>query len=183
MKGFYQLLVAVAVIGGGVLWYVSQRTPSPASPVAAPGGPLPVAAADGFRGYTLGTASAPIEITEYSDFECPFCASFATVQMPVIREQLIATGKVRWRFRDYPLPSHAYSRYAALAAQCAGEQSKFWEMHDQRPRHIRCLRRQPALRRPRSGQRRGGYGAGCERHAQFLRERAPVREARHVRRL
>ncbi len=131
MKGFYQLLVAVAVIGGGVLWYVSQRTPSPASPVAAPGGPLPVAAADGFRGYTLGTASAPIEITEYSDFECPFCASFATVQMPVIREQLIATGKVRWRFRDYPLPSHAYSRYAALAAQCAGEQSKFWEMHDQ----------------------------------------------------
>ena len=51
--------------------------------------------------------------------------------MPVIREQLIATGKVRWRFRDFPLPSHAYSRYAALAAQCAGEQGKFWEMHDQ----------------------------------------------------
>jgi protein-disulfide isomerase len=79
----------------------------------------------------LGAASAPIEITEYSDFECPFCASFATVQMPVIREQLIAPGKVRWRFRDFPLPSHAYSRYAALAAQCAGEQGKFWEMHDQ----------------------------------------------------
>jgi protein-disulfide isomerase len=131
MRGFYRLLVVVAVIGGGVLWYVSQRKPSAAAPVAAPGGPRPVAAADGFRGYTLGAASAPIEITEYSDFECPFCASFATVQMPVIREQLIATGKVRWRFRDFPLPSHAYSRYAALAAQCAGEQGKFWEMHDQ----------------------------------------------------
>jgi protein-disulfide isomerase len=128
MSGFYRLLVAVAVIGGGVLWYVSHQQPAPA---AAPLGPLPVAAADGFRGYTLGAAPAPIEITEYSDFECPFCASFATVQMPVIREQLIATGKVRWRFRDFPLPSHAYSRYAALAAQCAGEQSKFWEMHDQ----------------------------------------------------
>jgi protein-disulfide isomerase len=131
MKGFYRLLVAVAVIGGGVLWYVSQRKPSSAAPVGSPTGPLPVAAADGFRGYTLGAASAPIEITEYSDFECPFCASFATVQMPVIREQLIATGRVRWRFRDFPLPSHAYSRYAALAAQCAGEQGKFWEMHDQ----------------------------------------------------
>lgn len=128
MRGFYRLLVAVALIGGVVLWYVSQQKSAPA---AAPGGPLPVAAADGFRGYTLGAASAPVEITEYSDFECPFCASFATVQMPVVREQLIATGKVRWRFRDYPLPSHAYSRYAALTAQCAGEQGKFWEMHDQ----------------------------------------------------
>ena len=128
MKGFYLLLVGVAVIGGGVLWYGSQRTPAPA-PV--PSEPVPVAAADGFRGYTLGSDSAPIEITEYSDFECPFCASFATVQMPVIREQLIATGKVRWRYRDFPLPTHAYSRYAALAAQCAGEQGKFWEMHDQ----------------------------------------------------
>ncbi len=131
MKGFYRLLVAVAVIGGAVLWYASQRKPSSAAPLGAPGGPLPVAATDGFRGYTLGAAAAPIEVTEYSDFECPFCASFATVQMPVIREQLIATGKVRWRFRDFPLPRHAYSRHAALAAQCAGEQGKFWEMHDQ----------------------------------------------------
>jgi len=49
----------------------------------------------------------------------------------VIREQLIATGRVRWRFRDFPLPGHQYSRYAALAAQCAGEQGRFWEMHDQ----------------------------------------------------
>jgi protein-disulfide isomerase len=127
MKGFYLLLVGVAVIGGGVLWYGSQQR----APAPAPNGPLPVAAADGFRGYTMGSDSAAIEITEYSDFECPFCASFATVQMPVIREQLIATGKVRWRYRDFPLPTHAYSRYAALAAQCAGEQGKFWEMHDQ----------------------------------------------------
>jgi len=127
MKGFYLLLVGVAVIGGGVLWYGSQRR----APAPAPSGPVPVAAADGFRGYTQGSDSAPIEITEYSDFECPFCASFATVQMPVVREQLIATGRVRWRYRDFPLPTHTYSRYAALAAQCAGEQGKFWEMHDQ----------------------------------------------------
>ena len=51
--------------------------------------------------------------------------------MPEVRAQLIATGKVQWRFRDFPLASHEYSRTAALAAQCAGEQGKFWEMHDQ----------------------------------------------------
>ncbi len=126
MKGFYVLLAAVAVVGGGMMWYSAQRKPA-----AAPSAPVAVVpAADGFRGYTMGAASALLEVTEYSDFECPFCASFATVQMPVIREQLIATGKLRWRYRDFPLPTHRYSRYAALAAQCAGEQGKFWEMHD-----------------------------------------------------
>ena len=125
MKRFYLLLVVVAGAGGGIMWYGSRRQAAPA-----PSAPLP-AAADTFRGYTLGTEAAPVEVTEYSDFECPFCASFATVQMPVIREQLIASGKVRWRYRDFQLPSHRYSRYAALAAQCAGEQGKFWEMHDQ----------------------------------------------------
>ncbi|HVH68152.1 MAG TPA: DsbA family protein [Gemmatimonadales bacterium] len=126
MKRFYVLLATVAVVGGGAIWYSSQRN-SPPAPAAVP---VPVAT-DGFRGYTLGAATAPVEVTEYSDFECPFCASFATVQMPVVREQLIVPGKLRWRFRDFPLPSHRYSRYAALAAECAGEQGKFWEMHDQ----------------------------------------------------
>jgi protein-disulfide isomerase len=126
MNRFYLLLVAVALIGGGVLWFGSRGQPAP--PATAP---IPIAAADGFHGFTLGSDSAKVEVTEYSDFECPFCASFATVQMPVIRQQLITTGKVRWRYRDFPLPVHQYSRYAALAAQCAGEQGKFWEMHDQ----------------------------------------------------
>jgi protein-disulfide isomerase len=72
-----------------------------------------------------------VEITEFSDFECPYCAQFAAVQMPTIREQLIQTGKVRWRYRDFPLPSHRHSRLASHAAHCAGEQQKFWEMHDE----------------------------------------------------
>jgi protein-disulfide isomerase len=51
--------------------------------------------------------------------------------MPTIRRQLIETGKVRWRFRDYPLPSHRFARYASHAAHCAADQGRFWEMHDQ----------------------------------------------------
>src|SRR5713101_7751040 len=128
MKRFYLLLAAVAVIGAGAMWLGSRSQPAQAP---AQNVPPPAPAADGFRGYTLGSPSARVEVTEYGDFECPVCAIFATVQMPVIHEQLIATGKVRWRYRDFPLASHQYSRYAALAAQCAGEQGKFWEMHDQ----------------------------------------------------
>jgi protein-disulfide isomerase len=128
MKGFYVLLAVVCL--GGVGWLAYSAYKKPAAGLG-PEEPVPVAAADGFRGYTLGSDSARIEITEYSDFECPFCAAFATVQMPVIRPQLIETGKVRWRFRDFPLSLHKYSRTAALAAQCAGEQGKFWQMHDQ----------------------------------------------------
>ncbi len=129
MKGFYVLLAAVALAGGGWLVYSARRGSEGAPRLAGSAPAVPVT--DNFRGFTLGSDSAPIEITEYSDFECPWCASFAAVQMPVVRQQLIATGKVRWRFREFPLSSHKYSRLAALAAQCAGEQGKFWEMHDQ----------------------------------------------------
>jgi protein-disulfide isomerase len=128
MRGFYVLLAVVAVGGAAWLVYAARHKPEE-RPV--PTTAVPVAPPGGFRGYTLGSDSAPVHITEYSDFECPFCASFATVQMPEVRAQLIATGKVQWRFRDFPLASHEYSRTAALAAQCAGEQGKFWEMHDQ----------------------------------------------------
>ena len=130
MKGFYVLLGVVCL--GGIGWLVySARHKASTGLAADSSAPAPVAASDGFKGYTLGSDDAPIEVTEYSDFECPFCAAFASVQMPVVREQLVATGKVRWRYRDFPLSSHTYSRVAALAGQCAGEQGKFWDMHDQ----------------------------------------------------
>jgi len=127
MKRFYLLLVAVALVGAALL-YVAGKGKS-ASVSSVPDVP-PVN--DGFKGYTLGADSAPVEVVEYVDYECPICSMFATVQFPTIKEQLIATGKVRWRIRDYPLriPAHPNARYAALAAECAGEQGKFWAMAD-----------------------------------------------------
>jgi len=126
MRRFYLLLGGAALVGALALWVAARGSADsrPANLTATPD-------SDGFRGFTIGSDSAPLEVVEYSDFECPFCARFAAVQMPTIRTQLIETGRVRWRFRDYPLPGHRFSRYAAHAAQCAGEQGRFWQMHDQ----------------------------------------------------
>jgi len=128
MNRFYAMVGGLAVVLG-IAVFALLRTGGTAPAAAA--GPPPTVVDDGFRGYTLGQASAPVEITEYLDFECPVCASFATIQMPTIKEQLINSGRVRWRYRDYPLPIHKYSRFAAHAAQCAGAQGRFFEMHDQ----------------------------------------------------
>src|SRR5216110_3102322 len=130
MNRFSVVLVVVAVVLV-VSVFALLRTGGTAP--AATAGPPPTVADDGFRGYTLsiGAGDQVVEITEYSDFECPFCANFATIQMPTIKEQLINTGRVRWRFRDYPLPIHKYSRFAAHAAQCAGAQGHYFEMQDQ----------------------------------------------------
>jgi protein-disulfide isomerase len=129
MNRFYVMLGVVALVLAVTVFALLRTGEAGASAAAA--GPPPTVADDGFRGYTLGQDGAPVEITEYVDFECPVCASFATIQMPTIKDQLINTGKVRWRFRDFPLPIHKYSRFAAHAAQCAGAQGKYFEMQDQ----------------------------------------------------
>ncbi len=82
------------------------------------------------RGYLLGDSTAPVQVMEYADFECPACATFATLTEPDIRKNLIQTGKVSWRYYDFPLPMHKNTWDASNAAACADEQGKFWEMHD-----------------------------------------------------
>ena len=79
-------------------------------------------------GRVLGPDSAPVQITEYADFECPTCARFAIVTMPDVVQHLIPTGKLRWQFLDFPLQQHTNSPLAHVAAACAAAQGKFWEM-------------------------------------------------------
>ena len=76
---------------------------------------------------TRGPADAPVEIVEFSDFQCPYCA-----QMARMLHELAAQypGKIRLVFRDFPLPMHKDAATAAEAAACAGDQGKYWEMHD-----------------------------------------------------
>jgi protein-disulfide isomerase len=74
-----------------------------------------------------GPARAPVEIIEFSDFQCPFCLR----AHPTVAQVLNAYGdRVRFVYRNYPLPNHPNAWPAAEAAACAGEQGKFWEYHD-----------------------------------------------------
>ncbi|HUA19870.1 MAG TPA: thioredoxin domain-containing protein [Bryobacteraceae bacterium] len=77
-----------------------------------------------------GAAAARVGIVEYSDFECPFCGQYMRVSYPQILAEYIRTGKIKYFYRDFPLPIHPHAIMAARAARCAGDQDKFWEMHD-----------------------------------------------------
>ncbi|MFH1391267.1 MAG: DsbA family protein [Candidatus Diapherotrites archaeon] len=77
-----------------------------------------------------GNADAPITIVEFSDFQCPFCSRFYTDTLGKLRENYVDTGKVKIIYRDFPLSFHPEATPAAEAAECAGDQGKFYEMHD-----------------------------------------------------
>jgi len=77
-----------------------------------------------------GDPNAPVTIIEFSDYECPFCERFYSQTLDQIRNQYIETGKVKIVFRDFPLSFHQQAQKAAEAAECAGEQGKYYEMHD-----------------------------------------------------
>jgi protein-disulfide isomerase len=126
MKRFYAILIGVAVVGLGVLGVLLSRPKTVSIPANVT---IQTADTAGFRGYIKGSADAPVEITEYADYQCPFCQTFATIQMPTIEERLIRTGRLRWRYRDFPLQQHSFSRLAAHSAACADEQGKYWEQH------------------------------------------------------
>lgn len=77
-----------------------------------------------------GSSDAPVTIIEFSDYECPFCARHYSQTLPSLINDYVETGKVKLVFRDFPLSFHQNAQKAAEAAECAGEQGKYWEMHD-----------------------------------------------------
>lgn len=80
---------------------------------------------------SMGSKSAPIIIIELSDFECPFCGEFERTVFPQIKKEYIDSGEVLWFFMEFPLTKiHPHSYKAAIAAECAKLQNKFWEYHD-----------------------------------------------------
>lgn len=77
-----------------------------------------------------GKADAPITIIEFSDFQCPFCGQWFSNSNSQL-QSYIDQGKVKFIYRDFPLSSiHPFAEPAANAAECANDQGKFWEYHD-----------------------------------------------------
>lgn len=133
--GFYSVLIAIAVVGAGVILYL-MKNPSVSegsgqanaqyealrANMAKAGPPQP---------HVLGDSTAPVVIEEFADFECPSCGRFATITEPDVRKNLVDSHRVFYKYYDFPLPMHHNTQAASQAAACADEQGKFWPMHDQ----------------------------------------------------
>lgn len=78
--------------------------------------------------HTKGNPAATVTLVEYSDFQCPACGSY----YPMIKQLVAELGEqINFAYRHFPLPQHDNAVPAAAAAEAAGRQGKFWEMHDQ----------------------------------------------------
>jgi protein-disulfide isomerase len=143
MKRILPFIIILVVLGAalGSVWYLTW--PIPAAPAVAgnqppssPGSqsaPAPQPAADsGIPGasppHVLGPAIAPARLEEFGDFECPPCGIFH----PILEQMHAEFGdRLQITFREFPLvPTHQHALAAASAAEAAGLQGKFWEMHD-----------------------------------------------------
>lgn len=145
MKRILPFIIILIVLGLalGSAWYLTRSVPATptvvgqqASPQQSPGAPQTTQAQlgpfnAGIPGadppHTHGPASAPIHLEEFGDFECPPCGLFH----PILKQMEEEFGdKLQVTFREFPLvPTHQHALAAASAAEAAGLQGKFWEMH------------------------------------------------------
>ena len=140
MKRALPFVIIAVVLGAGLLsarYFLRSTSGSdlPPIPPASPG-PLASPAASLNPGepgaappHVQGNANAPVTLEEFGDFECPPCG----ILHPILKqlEGEFGPDKVRLIFREFPLvPNHVHALAAARAAEAAGLQGRFWEMHD-----------------------------------------------------
>jgi protein-disulfide isomerase len=81
--------------------------------------------------FIKGDRGASVAVIEFSDFQCPYCGQYARETLKQFERDFVASGKVVFGFRNFPLSGiHQFASGAALAAICAGESDQFWKMHD-----------------------------------------------------
>ena len=124
-KSFFIGLAVAAIAGIAALSYMASQAAKNRIITVDPNLPSVTSA-----GYVMGSPTAGVELVEHGDFECPGCGQYAELVEPEIRQQYVNTGKIRFRFIDFPLAGHKNTLNASNAAACADEQGKFWEMHD-----------------------------------------------------
>ena len=115
--------VALVTFGSGTMLYRAKRSQLQAIPQD-----KALLANDGSESMHIrGNPDAPVTLEEFGDFQCPPCGSFAAFAEEILKEY---DSRVRLIFRHFPLSVHENAREAALAAEAAGLQGHFWEMHD-----------------------------------------------------
>jgi protein-disulfide isomerase len=115
-------VVALATIGSGAMLYRAKRPQVlsiPENKVLGKG--------DTEAAHVRGNPDASVTLEEYGDFQCPPCGMFAAFLQQLEKEY---DSRLRVVFRNFPLSMHEHAREAALAAEAAGLQGRFWEMHD-----------------------------------------------------
>ena len=128
------IVTALAVIATVILVISLNLRSSPSTPTALVVPANLVAASIPRDGATLGSSSAPVKVDAWEDYQCPYCQVWTIQWEPHIVTDFVATGTVRYQFHDYAFLGSGHnpdeSLQAAVAAQCASDQHKFWDYHD-----------------------------------------------------
>src|SRR6059036_1150611 len=115
--------VALAALGSGAMLYRAKRPQLQAIPAS-----NSVAGNSNTESMHIrGNPDAPVTLEEFGDFQCPPCGNIAGFIDELVKEY---DPRLRIVFRNFPLPNHKHAREAALVAEAAGLQGRFWEMHD-----------------------------------------------------
>ena len=136
MKRILPFVIIAIVLGAGLLTarYLqhasTEAPPTPTAPGASPAASIVNPGEPGSEpAQALGNAKAPVTLEEFGDFECPPCGLLHPILKTLATEY--GAAKLRIIFREYPLvPNHVHALAGARAAEAAGLQGRFWEMHD-----------------------------------------------------
>ena len=115
--------VALTTLGSGTLLYRAKRQQLKNIPESE----SVLAKTNTDSAHIRGNPDAPVTLEEFGDFQCPPCGKFSEFVEELLKEY---NSRLRLVFRNFPLSGHEHAREAALAAEAAGLQGKFWEMHD-----------------------------------------------------
>lgn len=117
-------MLVVRYVGGNPITASKITINQAVRPLTVPFGQTP----DGY--WYKGVAEAPVTVIEFGDYQCPSCAAAFSQIEGGIDKDYVNTGKIKFAFQDFPLPIHPNAKPTAEAARCAGDQGKYWSMHD-----------------------------------------------------